>query len=75
MTANESKSYFSHLNKLVDPYNNSYHHYIGEKPINAIYSALTKKIEMNSKASKFKVNDRVRMTMYKNIFSNDYTAN
>ena len=28
MTANDSKSYFLYLNKLVDRYNNTYHHSI-----------------------------------------------
>ena len=28
MTANDSKSYFPYLNKLVDQYNNNYHHSI-----------------------------------------------
>ena len=58
MTANDSKSYLSYLNKLVDQYNNTYYH-----------SALTEKIEMNPKALTFKVNDQVRITKYKNIFS------
>ena len=31
MTANNSKSYFSYLNKLVDQYNNTYHHSINKK--------------------------------------------
>ena len=75
MTANDSKSYLSYLNKLVDQYNNTYHHSINKKPINADYSALTEKIETNSKAPKFKVNDRVRITKYKNIFSKGYTEN
>ena len=41
-----------------------------KKPINADYSALTEKkqTESNLKASKFKVNDIVRVTKYKNIF-------
>ena len=38
-TGNDSKSYFIHLNKLVDQYNNTYHHSINKKPINADYSA------------------------------------
>ena len=81
MTANDSKSYLRYLNKLVDQYNHTYHHSIGEKPINADYSALTEKIETNApkflkfKASKFKVNDRVRTAEYKNIFSKGYTEN
>ena len=75
MTVNDSKSYLSYLNKLVHQYNNAYHHSINKKPINADYSALTEKIETNPKAPKFKVNDRVRITKYKNIFSKGYTEN
>ena len=60
------------MNKLVDQYNNTYHHSIGKKPINADYSALNEKIETNLKAPKFKVNNRVRTTKYKNIFSKTY---
>ena len=35
MTANSSKSYLPYLNKLVDPCNNTYHHSIINKPVNA----------------------------------------
>ena len=51
-----------YLNKLVDQYNNTYHQSINKKPINSDYSALTEKIETNSKTPKFKVKDRVRIT-------------
>ena len=34
-----------------------------------------KKIETNHKYLQFKVNDRVRITKYKNIFSKGYTTN
>ena len=74
MTANDSKSYLPYLNKLVDQYNNTYHS-IKKKPINADYSALTESIESNPKAPKFKVNDRVRITKYKNVFSKGYIEN
>ena len=57
------------MNKLVDQYNCTYHHSIGVKSINGNYSVLNEKIETNSKNSKFKVNDRVRITNDKNIFS------
>ena len=73
MTANDRESYLPYLNKLVDQYNN--YHSIGKNPINADYSALTEKIETNPKATKFKVNDGVRITNYKNIFSKGYTKN
>ena len=54
---------FLYLNKLVDKYNNTYHHSINKKFINADYFALTEKIETIPKAPKFKVNDRVRITL------------
>ena len=38
MTANDSKSYLSCVNKLVDRYNNQYIHSVDKKPINADYS-------------------------------------
>ena len=60
MTANDSKFYLSYLKKLVDQYDNTYHHSINKKPIKADYSALTEKIETNAKALKFKVNDRLQ---------------
>ena len=50
MTANDSKSYLSYLNKLVDQSNNTYHHSISKKPINTNYSAVTEKTETNSKS-------------------------
>ena len=70
MTTNDSKPYLSYLNKLVDQFNNSYHHSINKKPIN---SDLSKKTETNLKAPKFKVNDRVRITKYKNILRKGYS--
>ena len=62
------------LNKLVDQYNNTYHS-IDKKPIDANYGALTENIDTNSKVLKFNVNDTVRITKYKNIFSKDCTDN
>ena len=55
ITADDSKSYHSYLNKLVDQYNNPYHHSINKKPINAGYSALTEKTETNSKVPNLKL--------------------
>ena len=75
MAANNKKSYLHYSNKIVDQYNNTYHNSINKKPINADYSASTKNIGSYSKAPRFKVNDRVRITKYKNIFSKGYTEN
>ena len=64
------------MNKLVDEYNNTYHHSTCKKPVDAYYSVLIEKIETNSKSLKFKaVDDRVRVTKHKNIFSKGYTEN
>ena len=63
------------MNKFVDQYTNTYHRSINKKPINADCSALTEKIETNPKAPKFQVNDIVRITTYKNIFSKGYSEN
>ena len=49
--------------------------FISKKPFNNDYSSLTEKIETNSKAPKFKGNDRDRTTKKKNIFSKGYTVN
>ena len=43
ITANYSRSYLPYFNKLVDEYNNTYHHSINKEPINADYFALTGK--------------------------------
>ena len=63
------------MNKLVDQYINTSHHCIGKKRINADYFALNEKIETNHNASKFKANDGVRITKYRNIFSKGYNKN
>ena len=74
MTVNNSSFYLPYLNKLIGQYNNTYHHSI-KKHINDDYSTLTENIETNPKAAKFKVNDRVRVSKYMNIFSKGYTEN
>ena len=56
------------MKKLVDQYNNTCHHCINKKPINADYSAFTDKIETNLKALKFKVNDSVNIRIKITIF-------
>ena len=71
MATNDSKYYLPYFNNLVDQCNNTYHHSINKKPINADCSALTEKIETNPKAPKYKV----RVTKYKNIFRKGYTEN
>ena len=73
MIANDSNSYLPYLNRLVNQYNNAYHHSIIKTPIHANYFALAEKIEIKPTAPQFKVNDRVRILKYENIFSKCYT--
>ena len=74
-TARKSLFYLLYLDKLVDEYNSTYHCCIGKKHIGAYHYALTKEIATNLKAPKFKVNDRIRITKYNNIFSEGYIKN
>ena len=74
MLVYDSKPYLPYLNKLGDQYNITYQS-INSKPINADYSVLTEKVETDPEASKFKVNDRVQITKYKDIFSKGYNEN
>ena len=62
MTANDIKSYINYLNKLVDEYSNTYYPSIGKKPIDADCYALSEKIGVNPKSSRFKISDSVRIT-------------
>ena len=55
MTAKNTKSYLSYLNKLVDQYNNTYHLSINKEPINADDSALAGKFETNATALSLKL--------------------
>ena len=52
-----------------------HHHSFNKKHINANYSATTEKIETKPKVYQFKVNNRVRITKHKSIFSKGYTKN
>ena len=55
----------------MDECSNIYHCSIVLKPIDAKYSALTEKIEY--KVPEFKVGDRVRITKYKNIYTENWS--
>ena len=68
-----NKSYLGYLNELVDQYKNTYHRSIRKKSIHADYFVLTKEIEFSHKFPQFKIDDSVRITKCKNIFSKGYT--
>ena len=71
--ANDNKSYISYLNKLVNELMILIIVVLVEKPIDADYSALNEEIKKNLKVPKFKVDNRVKITKHKNIFSKGYT--
>ena len=74
MRANNKSFYISYFNKIVGKQNNTYCS-IGKQPIDIDYFDLTEEIESSYKSLRFKVDDRVKITNYKNIFSKGYTEN
>ena len=66
-TANESKCYLDYLNKLVDECNNSSNRF------HADYYALSEEFQSSHKTPKFKTDDRMKISKYKNIFRKSYT--
>ena len=76
MTSISKNVYIDKLDDIVNEYNNTYHRTIKMKSINVkdnIYINIGK--EVNDKDPKFKIGDHVRLSKYKNIFSNAYTPN
>ena len=76
MTAISKKVYFDMLDNIVDKYNKSVHRTIKTKPIDVTGDYYAEYDEnFNKKDSKFKVDDNVRISKYKNIFAKWYTPN
>ena len=76
MTAISKNVYFDVLNDVVDKYNNTYHTTIKMKPIDVKSDSFAEyNEESNEKDPKFKVNDHVRISNYKNIFAKRYAPN
>ena len=76
MTSISKNVYINKLDDIVNEYNNTYHTTIKMKPIDVkdnTYINTSKKI--NHKDPKFKVDDRVRVSKYKNIFAKGYMPN
>ena len=76
MTSVSKNVYIDKLDDIVDEYNNKYHTTIKMKPIDVkdnTYINTSK--EINNKDPKFKVDDHVRISKYKNIFANGYMPN
>ena len=76
VTAISKNMYFDALNDIVHEYNNTYHKTIKMKPIDVKSDSFAEyNEESNEKDPKFKVNDHVRISKYKNIFGKGYAPN
>ena len=74
MTATGKNVYYDVLDDLVNKYNNTKHSTIKMKPIDVgDYNKRVYVDEHNEKDSRFKLGDRVRISIFKNIFAKGYT--
>ena len=68
--------YIDVLNDIVNKYNNTVHRTIKIKPIDVTNDSYVEYNEdFNKKGPKFKANDHVRISKYKNIFAKGYVPN
>ena len=76
MTTIGKNVYFNVLDNIVKNYNNTIHNSLKMKPKDVKNNNLTDYIEeFNKKNPKFKIDDRVRISKYKNILSKGYLPN
>ena len=76
MTAISKNVYIDLLNDIVNRYNNTVHRTIKIKLIDVTNDSCAEYNEdFNKKSPKFKVNDHVRISNYKNIFAKGYVPN
>ena len=76
VTAVSKNVYFDVLNDIVDEYNNTYRKTIKMKPIDVGDDSFAEyNEESNEKGPKFKVDDHVRISKFKNVFAKGYTPN
>ena len=76
MTSISKNVYIDKLGDMVNEYNNAYHTTIIMRPIDVKDNTyINTDKETNDNDHKFKVDDRVRISKYKNIFAKGYTPN
>ena len=76
MTSISKSVYIDKLDDIINEYNNTYHRTIKTKPIAVKGNTnIDSSKEVNDKDSKFKVDDHVRISKYKNIFAKGCTRN
>ena len=68
--------YIGKLDDIVKKYNNTYHTSTKMKPVDVTYNTyIDFKKENNNKDPKYKVDDHVRISKYKNTFAKGYMPN
>ena len=76
MTAISKNVYIDVLNDIANKYNTTIHRTIKMKPVDVKGDSYVEyNEEFNIKGPKFKVNDHVRISKYKNIFAKGYVPN
>ena len=76
MTAISKNVYFNVLDNVVNKYNSTVHKTIKKKPIDVTSDCYAQYNEdFNKKDPKFKVDDHVRISKYKNLFAKGCTPN
>ena len=72
MTSVSKNTYIDKLDDIVNEYNNTYHWTIKMKPVNDKDNTyIDPRKEINDNDPKFKVDDHVRISKYKNILLRD----
>ena len=81
-TLNNNTIWINDLDKLVEKYNDSYHRSIKMTPINASKKSNENNVRNNlynfqitNKKPKFKIGNKVRVSLLKNTFEKSYTSN
>ena len=80
-TLNNNTIWIKDLNKLVKEYNSSYHRTIKMKPVDASKKSNENIVRKNynfeiiTNKKKFKIGDKVRISLLKNTFEKGYTSN
>ena len=80
-TLNNNTIWIKDLNKLAKEYNNSYHRTIKMKPVDASEKSNENIVRKNynfeiiTNKKKFKIGDKVRISLLKNTFEKGYTSN
>ena len=68
--------YIDKLTDIVNEYNNTYHTTIKKKPTNVNFDTyINFGVENNNKDLKFKFNDQMRTSKYRNIFAKGFILN